>query len=169
MKHKVGKNDIKLYSKFPSYEQPEEIEVDDFIKRIGTKEIRLDLVPIDPIEPSYSSSEANTDDIRRILDSSDSESDNVYNVPRQGTRDDDDDPMIITVTIPGNGTDRSIKRSHPIEEDEQNQGKSNRIVREIDNEEIMEHEALISNSQLKVQAKADKRVSESSSSRERTH
>ena len=32
MKHKVGKNDNKLYSKFPSYEQPEEIEVDDFIK-----------------------------------------------------------------------------------------------------------------------------------------
>ena len=176
IKHKVGKKD-------PNYEQPEEIEVDDFIRQIGEKEIEIDLESIEPEEKpkdaSDSSSEPNTDDIRRIFDSSDSESDNVFNVQRRGidsltnmrSRDDDNDPMIITVTIPGNGTERSIKRSHPMEENEQNQHKSNRIVREIDNEEIVEHEALISKSQLKVQteAKDDKRVSESSSSEERTH
>ena len=79
--------------------------------------------------------------------------------------------MIITVTIPGNGTERSIKRSHPSEEKEQNQPKLNRIVREIpDNDEIVEHEALISKSQQKVQTEAiaDKGVSESSTFKERT-
>ena len=153
MKHKVGKSDIKLYKEFPSHEQPEEIEVDEFIKKIGEKEIRLDLVPIAPIEPCYSTSEADSEDIRRVFDSS-SDSDNE---PTQGNREYDDEPMII-VTIPGNGR---------MSEDEQN---TERIVRVIDNEENMGHDSArrMSQSHVQTEVHADREVSESSYSSERT-
>ena len=149
MKHKVGKNSISLFKEYPSYEQPEEIEVDEFIKKVGTREIRLDLVPITPIEPCYSSSDAAEEDIRRVFDSS-SDSDIE---PAQGDTKDDDEPMII-VTIPGSGR---------MSDDEQNE---ERIVRIIDNEESTSHDPTRRNSQAHVYA--DREVSESSNSSEET-
>ena len=108
----------------------------------------MDLVPIAPIEPCYSTSEAEEDDIRRVFDSS-SDSDIE---PTKGNEE-DDEPMII-VTIPGSGR---------MSDNEQNE---ERIVRIIDNEESTSHDPTRRNSQAHVYA--DREVSESSNSSEET-
>ena len=166
-KHRLGKDRIDLFKEYPSYEQPEEIEVDEFIRKIGTKEIQLDLVPKSNIEPCYSTSDEAEDDRRRVFSSSESDieqepkskkvdvrrvfdSSSESDIEPDTITKDEEEPKII-VTIAGN------RRMYNVQNEE-------RIVRIIDSDEDSSHDPTRRNSRDHVIA--DREVSESSHSKE---
>ena len=121
-KHRMGKDRIDLFREYPSYDPPEEIEVDEFIKKVGTREVQLDMMPKTTIEPCYSVSDASEEDFRRVFDSS-SDSDIE---PEPVNTKDKEEPMSI-VTSPG-----SRRMSTEPNED--------RIVHMIDSDEASNHD-----------------------------